>query len=417
MSDKSFQCELLCKSLQSELVCCITNSLDKIAVAISVGHTLYKSTAFFPKQFVLPQTESHFTMDVIDANDTDGCMVVYLAEDVLLLSSIDKVFLSIITPVVVTFGAIFNLAFLFVLYRIEEMQTLTNFYLANLAAADLGTLLSLGGQYITLYINSPKFNVGWAFKEFWGCLLTGFSGYLFYFGSVFFLTIVVFDRYMAICFPLKYMVMKTKSYVARVTCILWIVSLCMASTSSRYTVSGIGCVQDVSSIIKINLCFSNKVSQELEITIGLLDLSQFLISFSTCIFMMTHIIYILSIRVNSSDSAGTKKVRNKIARMLIINAIIFFLCQVPFQIYNVDYLFYLITSKHIIKNNSTWNIIGWLGRVASLVNSSINPIVYNMTNDRYRKAFKAAFSFGRASDTGSISSVISNDLRVSSSTM
>ena len=334
-------------------------------------------------------------MDEFDANDTDGCMAVYLLEEVYVLSVFDKVFLSIITPVAVSFGAIFNLAFLFVLYRIEEMQTLTNFYLANLAVADLGTLVSLGGQYIAQYINSPKFDIGWAFKDILGCLMTGLFGYLFYFASVFFLTIVVFDRYMTICFPLKYMVMKTKSYVARVTCILWIVSLCMASTSSRYTVSGIGCVQDVSSIIKINLCFSNKVSQELEITIGLLDLSQFLISFSTCIFMMTHIIYILSTRIDSSKSVGFKKVRNKIAHMLIINAIIFFLCQVPFQISNLDYFFHLITKKHIIDNNSALSIIFWLGRVATLVNSSINPIVYNMTNDRYRKAFRSAFDFKR----------------------
>ena len=343
-------------------------------------------------------------------------MVVYLLEEVYLVSIFDKVFLSIITPVTVSFGAIFNLAFLFVLYRIEEMKTLTNFYLANLAVADLGTLVSLGGQYIAQYINSPKFNIGWAFKDILSCLMTGLFGYLFYSASVFFLTIVVFDRYMTICFPLKYMVMKTKSYVARVTCILWIVSLCIALTSSRYTESGIGCVQVVSSIIKINLCFSNKVNYQLEITIGLLDLSQFLISFSTCIFMMTHIIYILSIRIDSSKSVGFRKVRNKIVRMLIINAIIFFLCQVPFQISNVDNLFYLITKKYIIDNNNALSIIIWLGRVASLVNSSINPIVYNMTNDRYRKAFRSAFDFGRVNDTGSISNFPSKDLRALSST-
>ena len=328
------------KSLQKQcdLFCTTNNSDERVLV--------YRSDvpAYF-SNISLRQTEIRLIMDVIDANDTDGCMEVHLVEDVFLRGIFDKVFLSIITPVVVSFGAIFNLAFLFVLYRIKEMQTLTNFYLANLAVADLGNLLSLGGGYITQYINSPKFNIGWAFKGILGCVMTGLFGYLFYFASVFFLTIVVFDRYMAICFPLKYMVMKTKSYVSSVTCVLWLVSLCMASTALRFTVSGIGCIQDVSSIIKINLCFPNKVSLELDITIGLLDLTQFLISSSTCIFMMAHIIYILSIRVDSSDSVGFRKTRNKIARMLIINAIIFFLCQVPFQIWNVDYLFYLITKK------------------------------------------------------------------------
>ena len=198
---------------------------------------------------------------------------------------------------------------------------------------------------------------------------------------------------MAICFPLKHMVMKTKSYVSRVTCVLWTVSFCMASASLIHTASGIGCIQDGLTLIKIDLCIPNKFGKELVAATTLLDLFQFLLCFSACIFMMTHILYKLSVRVNSSQSAITNKVRNKIARMIIINAIIFFLSQVPYQIFTVDFVISGITGMHIIKNYSALTIISWTGRVSGLVNSSINPIVYNMTNDRYRKAFTAAFRF------------------------
>ena len=356
--------------------------------------------------FVMDSSYDSSYYSYSELNDSNECLIVFFPDDVWFRSNFEILFLIVITPIVVCLGSMFNLAFLFVLYRVEEMQTLTNFYLANLALADLGNLVSFGVHYVSQYINSPMYTIlhgGWAYQRVWGCVLSSLSGYWFYFASVFLLTIVVFDRYMAICFPLKYRVMKTKSYVARVTCILWIVSLCMASTSSRYTVSGIGCIRNVSSIVKIDLCFANTFQDELETVVTSLDLLQFLLSVSTCIFMVTHIIYKLSVRVVSSNSAGTKKARNKIARMLIINAIIFFLCQVPWQIYNVDTVLFFVTDEYLISSDFTLTVIGWVGRVAGLVNSSINPIVYNMTNDRYREAFKAAFNFGRSNNKGSIS--------------
>ena len=329
-------------------------------------------------------------MNTTDVSDTKGCLFVYSAEEFPFRSSFEIIALTIFTPIIVALGSMLNLAFLFVLYRIEEMQTLCNFYLANLTVADLGNLLTFGGSYIDYYINSPKFetlHVGYASKH---CALFGLYTYAAYSASVFFLSIVIFDRYMAICFPLKHMVMKRKPYVARLTCILWKVSFCMAAASSIYTVAGSGCIQDGSTLIKINFCIPHQFGKELEVATILLDSCQFFFSFSACIFM-THIIHKLSVRVNSSQSAITNKTRNKITRMLIINATIFFLCQFPYQIFNMDYVISDITGIHIIKNYLAMKIISWAGRVTNLVNSSINPILYSMVNDRYRKAFKAAF--------------------------
>ena len=133
-------------------------------------------------------------MNTTDANDTKGCMFVYLAEEFPLRSGFEIMALSIFTPIIVALGSIFNLAFLFVLYRIEEMHTLCNFYLANLAVADLGSLLSFGPHYIAQYINSPKFevqHVGFAASK--DCVLDGwftfYVAYAAYYASLFFLSL------------------------------------------------------------------------------------------------------------------------------------------------------------------------------------------------------------------------------------
>ena len=133
------------------------------------------------------------------------------------------------------------------------------------------------------------------------------------------------------------------------------------------------------SIVKIDLCFANTFQDELETVVTSLDLLQFLLSVSICIFMVTYFIYKLSVRVVSSNSAGTKKTRNKIARMLIINAIIFFLCQVPWQIYNVDSVLFFVTGEYLVSSDFTSTVIGWIGRVAGLVNCSINSCIHKLS--------------------------------------
>ena len=37
------------------------------------------------------------------------------------------------------------------------------------------------------------------------------------------------------------------------------------------------------------------------------------------------------------------------------------------------------------------NNVRWVGRISALVNSAVNPILYNVTNAQYRAAFAEAF--------------------------
>ncbi len=69
-------------------------------------------------------------------------------------SNFEKVFLGVVSPSIMVLGLTFNGAFLLVLCRVKDMQTLTNVYLGNLAVADIYLLIFGGVLKIITYINS-----------------------------------------------------------------------------------------------------------------------------------------------------------------------------------------------------------------------------------------------------------------------
>ena len=338
-------------------------------------------------------------MEVKDYNDTVGCWFVYTSEEALplLRTSFEVSLTTIIIPIVTLWGSFFNFAFLYVLYRVEKMQTITNCYLGNLAVADLGTLLTGLVVFAFDYTNSPEYSLGISFQENWSCIAAALVGYGFYFASVAFVYIVIFDRYRAICFPLKYRAMRTKTYVICVTCVLWIISVGLATLRLSETKSGIGCIQDDSSMFKIGVCLQNKFSLYLIKAFILVDIFQFLLSVSAIAYMTTRIIHGLSSRAVSSYSIGIMKSRNRISRMLIINAFIYFLCQTPYQVYNFYLMLSIISDNiEVALSSDFMTYVMWIGRVAAFLNSSINPVIYNMTNKNYRIAFQVAFKCRKA---------------------
>ena len=93
--------------------------------------------------------------------------------------------------------------------------------------------------------------------------------------------------------------------------------------------------------------------------------------------------------------------RNQIALMLILNGIIFFLCLSPSLFFDLWAGFRFIGAGEM-------RYILWLGRVTMLLISAISPILYNVSNERYRKAFAETF--------GSITKTEVNTYTISSNT-
>ena len=134
-------------------------------------------------------------------------------------------------------------------------------------------------------------------------------------------------------------------------------------------------------------------------TLAMLDFSQFALAIIVSTFMYWRIINTLTTRSDrfkskhDSDKQTTSmmfRARNQVARMLILNGIIFFFCLAPFEVMNLD-LFCYWWAGYRIFGAVKKRYVSWIGCIAVLLNSAINPILYNVSNERYRTAFAETF--------------------------
>ena len=313
----------------------------------------------------------------------------------------ETVLFSTVFPVVTTIGLLINFSFFFVIYRVKEMQTVTNIYLGNLAVADVALLVMGGAQSIVTGINSPRFMINFSFRAAASCITVAVFGYGAYFASVFLVTIVMFERYMAICHPLKHRMIRGKRRAIRMIVVTWLVSLGMGSCNAFESDLKIYCVEwrDNSGTIQIDTipqCTPYPIAEIMHRILILMDLGQFILAviFGAC--MMSRIIYTLSNREvtvpdRTEKTTSINKARNQVARMLILNAVVFFFCLIPYEFYNIAVFIEYTTGSNVITNQTVLLIVRWGGLATTLLNSTINPILYNMTNSRYRNASKKAF--------------------------
>ncbi len=138
-------------------------------------------------------------------NNSSECDLSVSGKDaeVFIYTDFNRIFVILVVPIITAFGVFTNGVFLFTLYRVREMRTVTNFFLANLAIADGCLLLCSSFQWIISFKNSPL-DVGMAFRTSIGCALPNYLVYVFYFASIFLVSVVIVERYAAICHPMMY---------------------------------------------------------------------------------------------------------------------------------------------------------------------------------------------------------------------
>ena len=319
-----------------------------------------------------------------------------------LYSKTDKVMITIMFPLIVTLGFLANCAFLFTLVRVRQMRTITNFYLANLGLADLFFVIVTAVNYFYKYTWSPDFQRGVPWSSTVGCAAISSAIYMPYFASICLVTLVSLERFLAICFPLKHRMMNNKSRTLKMVLATWLTSLAFtAVVAPTYAKHVIYCIvwpdkwqHRLPAVI--NYCNTVKVQ-----FIDIAAVFQFA-PFILALFLNTILYALIIIRLSQrdvSDKGDEKsvlqnqamKVRNAVARMLVINGIAFFLCLAPYQFYNMYYFVARNCGKSCsILNDNHVYIIGWIGRCLNVLNSAINPVIYSATNERYRQAFITA---------------------------
>ena len=314
-------------------------------------------------------------------------------------STISWSIILIFIPLVTAFGLSCNAAFIFVVHRVKAMRNTTNIFLINLAIADSFLLIVVGIRSVGGYVNSPVYDFS-SFTLF-VCAIFSFLTYLCTFTSLWTITLVSIERYLAVCHPLWYRHVNSKRRAICLAIFSWFVSLPFATIILLGTSTPTTCIVSSSVIThRISACDHDNNCEWCYTTVIATDLLQFVIAL-----FLNIVFYSLIVRkLTKSTFNGVSKLhmstsvrkrtetRNSVAKMLIVNGIVFFVCLTPFSIVNIVNI-YSIKLNDKLKPFSSPFV--WIGRFMFLLNSALNPLIYNAANSRYRLAFKQTFPFKR----------------------
>ncbi len=321
-----------------------------------------------------------------------------------------------VSPLIALFGILFNVVFLGVLARVREMKTVTNVYLGNLAVADTVFLIASTVDILLTLKTNPGFLLHNPYHTTTQCVSHSLLTKVSFYGSICMVTLVTFERYMAICHPIKHRLIGGKKYTLKVTLISWLAALTMGTLSSMtYVKSRSICIlwppgmkdfvsYPIGDVQTVCLPINNGSHDSFNwftVTYGI-QTSFFILNLGLNIILYILIICRLGKRNVASERNGRSnvyRVRNQVAKMLIINGTIFFMLTLPYEVGTFAEFVEDASKGNIVPldSNQTLNF-EFYGTCLRLVNSSLNPLIYGLSNPRYRQAYRKAFGCGLKDD-------------------
>ncbi|KAH8270605.1 hypothetical protein KR018_012221, partial [Drosophila ironensis] len=282
-----------------------------------------------------------------------------------------------------------NTLVIWVVATTRQMRTVTNMYIANLALADVIIgLFCIPFQFQAALLQS--WNLPWFM-----CSFCPFVQALSVNVSVFTLTAIAIDRHRAIINPLR--ARPTKFVSKFIIGGIWLLALLFAlpfAIAFR--------VEELTERFRENnetfnmtrpFCTNKNLSEDqLQTFRYTLVFVQYLVPF--CVISFVYIQ--MAVRLwgtrapgNAQDSRDITLLKNKkkVIKMLIIVVVIFGLCWLPLQLYNILYVTIPeINDYHFI--SIVWFCCDWL----AMSNSCYNPFIYGIYNEKFKREFNKRFA-------------------------
>ena len=324
-------------------------------------------------------------------NSSNLLLFVYLPAELALF--------KFVWPCIIFVGLTGNIVFIWVVKQTPSLHTSTYIFLVCLACSDIGMLVGFSLDFYpdVFYstIRHGKINLFTAITItfIWFC-----------FGcSLFYVTLVSMERYLAICHPIRHYLLKGLKRTGILACIIPVLSLVSSTqTLARFNLKfyPIACIVwpkdpkysnypetlQLSAVLSAHRDIFTKIGD----TLGIIFINALL-----CInfFMYARILQALRRRKRDTTlgiSAEMDKIIRQVSTMVIVNGLVFAVCTIIFTIDLYHYAVYSLSEIRIFSENQIMFVEDICMSVA-LINGSINPLIYVCVNERYRQAFKKTF--------------------------
>uniref|UniRef100_A0A3B3TRW0 Neuromedin-K receptor n=1 Tax=Poecilia latipinna TaxID=48699 RepID=A0A3B3TRW0_9TELE len=269
-----------------------------------------------------------------------------------------------------------NLIVIWIILAHKRMRTVTNYFLLNLAFSD-ASMAAFNALINFIY----AVHGDWYFGEAY-CKFQNFFPVTSVFASIYSMTAIAVDRYMAIIHPLK------------------------PRLSAKVTMGVIVSIWSLAVVLAFPLCYFSTTRAQPHRTICYVAWPRMEDDPFMYHIIVTVLLYVLPLVVmgitytivgvtlwgseipgDSSDNYhGQLKAKRKVVKMMIIVVVTFALCWLPYHLY------FIVTGldKRLMK----WKYIQqvylsvlWLAMSSTMY----NPVIYCCLNSRFRTGFKRAF--------------------------
>ncbi|XP_077574324.1 somatostatin receptor type 5 [Stigmatopora nigra] len=272
-------------------------------------------------------------------------------------------------------GLVGNSLAIYVVLRHAKMKTVTNIYILNLAIAD--ELYIIGLPFLTTQ-NVLSY---WPFGSIL-CRLVMTADSMTQFTSVFCLTVMSVDRYLAVVHPIRSSKWRHTRVAKAVSAGVW--------AASFVVVLPVVIFSDVQETF--NSC--NMIWPEpADVWSTAFILYTSAVGFFGPMLIICFCYLLIVFKVKSSGKCAgltsRRRSERKVTRMVMVIVLVFVLCWLPFFIINI------INLVVIIPESSAAAGIYFLAVILSYANSCANPLLYGFLCDNFKQSFRKVLCLKR----------------------
>ncbi|KAJ8383683.1 hypothetical protein AAFF_G00215250 [Aldrovandia affinis] len=283
---------------------------------------------------------------------------------------------AVISLTVFVIGLTGNTLAIYVVLRYAKMKTVTNIYILNLAVAD--ELYILGLPFLTTQ-NVLSY---WPFGSFL-CRVVMTADSINQFTSIFCLTVMSIDRYLAVVHPIRSTKWRRPRVAKVINGTVWSLSFVVVLPVIIFSD-----VQD-----QFNTCNMNWPEPK-DVWSTAFILYTAILGFFGPLLVICLCYLLIVVKVKSAGvRAGFTKRRKserKVTRMVVIIVLVFVLCWLPFFIINMVNLVFILPESSLMAG------VYFFAVILSYVNSCANPLLYGFLSDNFKQSFRKVLCIHKA---------------------
>uniref|UniRef100_A0A3B3B6V7 Neuropeptide Y receptor type 2 n=1 Tax=Oryzias melastigma TaxID=30732 RepID=A0A3B3B6V7_ORYME len=282
-----------------------------------------------------------------------------------------QVVLILAYSTIILFGVTGNSLVVYVVYKFRNLRTVTNFFIINLAVADLlvNTLCLPFTLIYTLYNE-------WMFGQVL-CYLLPFAQGMTVQVSTITLNIIALDRHRSIVHHME--TKMSKDMCAMVIVFSWVISALLASPLAIFREYG---SFDLSPEESIQVCMEKWPGSSMNGRLYSMSMLVVQVAIPLAINSVAYIRIWRKLKHHMKCGRNDHQRRRKTTKMMLTMVVVFAVCWLPFHAFQLA-----IDIDNTVLHMKDFKLVFTVFHILAMCSTCVNPILYGWMNNNYRTAF------------------------------